>query len=141
MPGSTLKELFELAKRSRERSHAPYSRCLIGAAIRTSDGRMYGGCNVENSSYGATVCAERTAVVKAVSEGSTRIEEVVVVTDATPPWPPCGICRQVIMDFVESPAQVKIHLADLKGIQKTLTLSELLPTAFDPSYLPEHLKE
>jgi cytidine deaminase len=138
-------ELFQLAKASRDRSHAPYSKCKIGAAVRMSNGEIYGGCNVENSSYGGTVCAERVAIQKAVSEGSPSgkdvrsplfIEEAVVVTDANPPWPPCGICRQVMMEFAKDASAVKVHLADLRGIKTTLTLAELLPTAFTADFLP-----
>ncbi|MEK6580085.1 MAG: cytidine deaminase, partial [Bdellovibrionota bacterium] len=95
------RELLDTAKAVRKNAYSPYSKVKVGAALRTRDGKIFSGCNVENSSYGATVCAERVAIQKAVSElgGKIEIQELVVVTDATPPWTPCGICRQVIAEF------------------------------------------
>lgn len=133
LPGS-LKELFELAKRARERSYSPYSGFKVGAAVRLETGEVFGGCNVENSSFGGTVCAERVAVQKAVSEKgpNIRIAEVLVVTDATPAWPPCGLCRQVIAEFG---AQAHIHAVNLSGELRTTNLPALLPDAFLPAHL------
>ena len=132
-----LKELYEAARQSREKSHSPYSKQKVGAAIRTQDGRIFGGCNVENSSYGGTVCAERVAIFKAVSEqGRFKIAEVMVVTDASPPWPPCGLCRQVIAEFGREPDQeVLVHAANLQGEIRSVTFTELFPDAFTPSHL------
>jgi cytidine deaminase len=129
-----LQELFETAKKAREHSYSPYSGKKVGSAIRLNNGRVYGGCNVENSSYGATICAERTAIQKAVSEESGKIEitDVVVVTDANPPWPPCGLCRQVIAEFGQ---KASIHAADLTGVKSVVSFKELFPSAFTPEHL------
>jgi cytidine deaminase len=129
-------ELYTLARQSRERSYSPYSHHKVGAAVRLSDGRAFGGCNVENSSYGGAVCAERTAILKAVSESTApvRIAEIVVVTDATPPWPPCGFCRQVISEFASQHTQ--IVAANLSGDTVTTLFTDIFPNAFTP----EHLK-
>src|SRR4051794_18812564 len=95
-----IQELYQVALKVRENSHSPYSHCKVGAALKTSTGKIFAGCNVENASYGASICAEQSAIVKAVSElGPIQIREILVVTDATPPWSPCGICRQVIAEF------------------------------------------
>jgi len=128
-------QLFEQALKFRERSYSPYSRHKVGAALRLSDGRVFGGCNIENSSYGGTVCAERTAILKAVSEsdGPVSITEIVVVTDASPPWPPCGFCRQVISEFA-SPATV-IIAANLQGETISTPFAEIFPNAFTPGHL------
>jgi cytidine deaminase len=126
------KKLFDLAARARENSHSPYSKHKVGAALRTSDGKIYTGCNVENSSYGGTICAERTAISKAVSEqGKIQIAEILVVTDSSPPWPPCGICRQVIAEFGEP----VIHSANLKGEVQSESFAALFPRAFTPGHL------
>lgn len=131
---NSLKSLFAEAKKSRKRAHAPYSKHQIGAALLLKDGSIVGGCNVENASYGGTVCAERVAVWKAVSEGlKMPIQAVCVVSDQKDPWPPCGFCRQVLSEFAGP--QTLIHLANLKGIQRSLTLGELFPEAFSASHL------
>lgn len=129
-----LKELFETAKRARERSYSPYSGQKVGAAIRLKNGKIFGGCNVENSSYGATVCAERTAIQSAVASEGPKIEitDIVVITDHTPPWPPCGICRQVIAEFGPNST---IHSADLTSIRSAMSFRELYPLAFTPDHL------
>ncbi|HTL11658.1 MAG TPA: cytidine deaminase [Bdellovibrionota bacterium] len=128
-------DLHSAACQAQENSYSPYSHARVGAALLTGDGRVFTGANIENSSYGATVCAERTAVVSAAAQGVREIREIVVVTDADPPWPPCGICRQVLMEFAGDPKQLKVHLADRKGIRSSHTLAELLPMAFSPSHL------
>jgi len=132
-----IKEVFEAAKKAREHSYSPYSGAKVGAAIRLRNGHVYSGCNVENSSYGAAVCAERTAIQKAVSEEGPKIEitEVVVVTDANPPWPPCGLCRQVIAEFTPSSQSCTIHSADLASIRSSMRFSDLYPSAFTPDHL------
>ena len=114
-----------------QHSYSPYSTKQVGAAIRLTNGKEYTGCNIENSSYGATVCAERVAVWKAVSEngGDVQIEEVVVATDASPPWSPCGMCRQVINEFALK--NCAIHLVNRVGEVKNYTHIELLPQGFD----------
>lgn len=127
-------ELLEAARASREKSYSPYSGHKVGAAIKLSNGKVFSGCNVENSSYGGTICAERTAIFKAVSEcGKIQITEVLVVTDANEPWPPCGLCRQVIAEFAKP--DIAIHAANLQGAIKTKKFGELFPDAFTPDYL------
>lgn len=128
------KELFEAAKSARERSYSPYSGHKVGAAIRMSDGKIFSGCNVENSSYGGTICAERVAIQKAVSEGHLKIQEVLVVTASTPPWPPCGMCRQVIAEFAAE-ASIALHTANLAGDHESFEFSEIFPRAFTPGHL------
>ena len=127
------KSLFELAKQARENAYSPYSTKKVGAAIRFENGKVYTGCNIENSSYGATICAERTSITKGTTEGLRAIEEVMIVTDATPPWSPCGICRQTLSEFA-SP-ETPIHLRNLKNEGESTTLGELLPNAFTPARL------
>jgi cytidine deaminase len=128
------KALFEQASQTRLNSYSPYSKHKVGAAIRVKGGRIFGGCNVENSSYGGTVCAERVAVQKAVSElGPIEIEEVMVVTDSPEPWPPCGFCRQVIGEFARP--EIAVHSANLQSKIRTTTLAALLPEAFSADYL------
>lgn len=129
------RELFEAARAAREKSYSPYSGHAVGAAVRTADGRVFSGCNVENSSYGATICAERVAIGNAVSAcgKSVRLAEVFVVTDAKPAWPPCGMCRQVVAEF-GSP-ELKIHWSNLQGETTSMSLDEILPRAFTPQNL------
>ena len=128
-----LKELYKLAIAAREKSYSPYSGHKVGAAILTSDGKTYTGCNVENSSFGATVCAERVAVQKAVSEnGKLTLKAVMVVTSATPPWPPCGMCRQVLAEFGED---FLVHTANPQGNLETYPFQELFPKGFTPSHM------
>jgi cytidine deaminase len=128
------KALFDAARATRLHSYSPYSGHKVGAAIRIRGGRIFGGCNVENSSYGGTVCAERVAVQKAVSElGAIEIEEVMVVTDSATPWPPCGFCRQVIAEFAKPGTPV--HSANLKGKLRSTTVAKIFPEAFTPAFL------
>lgn len=127
-------QLYEAACNVRKNAHAPYSNALIGAAILMSDGQIFTGCNVENASFGGTVCAERVAVFKAISEGSKKnIKEVMVVSDAKKPWPPCGFCRQIIAEF--SDKTTLIHTANLSKKMKTFRFSEIFPESFNPSHL------
>lgn len=128
------RDLFQAAQKARELAYAPYSKYQVGAAVLMDNGKIYGGCNVENASYGGTNCAERTAIFKAISESPSRkIKEVLVITDADQPWPPCGICRQVIAEFATQ--DTPIYVANLKGIQKTFKLKDLLPEAFTGQFL------
>lgn len=128
-----VKDLFKAALLAREKAHAPYSGFKVGSALKTSTGQIFSGCNVENSSYGASNCAERVAIQKAVSEvEGLKIVEIMVVTDANPPWPPCGLCRQVLVEFG---TDVTVYSAGLQGSYTESTLSELLPNAFTPSNL------
>lgn len=134
----SIQDLYARAKSVREKSYSPYSGAKVGAALRNRKGQVYTGCNVENSSYGATTCAERTAVQKAVSEeGSLEIAELVVVTDATPAWSPCGICRQVLAEFArgKAGANVPVYMINLQGDVRVMKFSELYPDGFTPEHL------
>ena len=127
-------ELKSLALDARKRAYCRYSGHQVGAAILLSDGSIFQGCNVENSSYGATLCAERVAVHSAIAQKGPqiRIREIVVATDATPPWPPCGMCRQVVSEFQENAV---IHAVNPQGDIQSWCFEELLPHAFTPQYL------
>ena len=122
-------ELIEIARQYRENAYTPYSHFKVGAAVLAASGKVYGGCNIENSSYGLTNCAERTAIFKAVSEGEREFAALAVIADTDGPCSPCGACRQVIADF----RIPRIIVANLKGDVKTMTLGELLPFAFSDS--------
>ena len=110
----------------RKQSYSPYSNFAVGAAVLSNDGYIYGGCNIENASYGLTNCAERTAIFNAVSDGKRNISAIAVVADTDRPCSPCGACRQVIGEF-KIPC---IIMANLKGEYKKVTLEELLPFSF-----------
>jgi cytidine deaminase len=130
-----VRELYKQALLARERAYCPYSGHKVGAAIQTAAGKLYVGCNVENSSYGATVCAERVAIQKAVSEhGRVEVSTVMVVTHSDPPWPPCGMCRQVIAEFAGA-AGVRMFFANLDGALVEGTLNDLFPLAFTGAHL------
>ena len=122
----TDEELIAVAKKYREFSYSPYSKFKVGAAVLTKAGHVYGGCNIENSSYPVTNCAERTAIFKAVSEGEKEIEAIALIADTEGPCSPCGACRQVMGEF-KIP---RIIMANLKGDKKVVTLEEILPFAF-----------
>ncbi|UCB53485.1 MAG: cytidine deaminase [Candidatus Zixiibacteriota bacterium] len=124
----TEKQLIEKAKRARLKAYAPYSRFKVGAALLTKSGKVYTGANVENATFGLTVCAERVAVFKAVNRGDKEFVKIAVVTDKSPPITPCGACRQVLSEFVKD---LKIVCANLKGKVERFTLKELLPEAFE----------
>ena len=128
------KELVRLAKEAREHAYAPYSHFKVGAALLTHTGKIYKGCNVENASFGATNCAERTAFFKAVSEGENSFAAIAIVgapdgTDTADTCAPCGICRQVMREFCQ-PEDFKIVLEDGQGGTISMTLEELLPRSF-----------
>lgn len=131
--GKTPEELIELAKQVRELAYAPYSKYKVGAVVESSDGRIFTGCNVENSSYGLTMCAERNALAKAVSEGARDFIRIAVIADAHAPVPPCGACRQVISELCGK--DVEVVMVNLRGQIETHTVAELLPEAFDCSFL------
>ena len=120
------KELLEAALAARERAYAPYSKFLVGAAVRAESGKIYTGCNIENASYGLTVCAERNALFAAVGAGERKFTALCVVGDTEEPISPCGACRQVMAEF-KVPC---IILANLQGDVKEYTLEELLPYGF-----------
>lgn len=125
------KELIEVARKYREFSYSPYSKFKVGAAVLTKQGHVYGGCNIENSSYPVTNCAERTAIFKAVSEGEKEFAALAVIADTEGPCSPCGACRQVMGEFHIN----KIIMANLHGAVKVVTLEELLPYAFSSNDL------
>jgi cytidine deaminase len=128
----TLTLLRERAFAAMERAYAPYSKFRVGAAILASDGSVTEGCNVENAAYPAGICAERSAVSAAVARGNRGFEAVFVATEADEPTPPCGICRQVLMEF--SPHLLVIS-ATRQGREARWSLDELLPKAFTPHSL------
>lgn len=124
--------LIEVAKQTRENAHAKYSGFQVGAALRTTSGKIFGGCNVENATYGLTVCAERVAIFKAISEGERKFDAIAVVTDTDTLTPPCGACRQLIWELC---GDVPVILANLKGKSETIPMRELFPKPFDSSNL------
>ena len=125
-------ELIARAVEVRENACAGYSHYQVGAALLASNGKVYTGCNVENSTYGLTVCAERVALWKALSEGERTFTQIAVVTSSEPPASPCGACRQVLWEFC---GDLEVILANLQGFRKTLQLSEIFPRPFDRSFL------
>lgn len=124
--------LLQAALAARNNAHAPYSEFLVGAALEDFDGRIHTGCNVENASYGLTVCAERVAVAKAVSEGARSFRRLAVAADTFPLTPPCGACRQVLSEFCED---LEILLVNPSGQTDSVRLKDLLPRAFHGSLL------
>ena len=120
------KDLIAAAKKYRENAYAPYSKFKVGAAVLTEKGNVYGGCNIENSSFPITNCAERTAIVKAVSEGEQEFAAIALIADTPGPCSPCGACRQVMVEF-KIP---RIIMANMKGDVKVVTLEEIMPYAF-----------
>jgi cytidine deaminase len=125
-------KLIEAARAAREKAHAPYSNFRVGAAVRTKAGKIYTGCNIENASYGLTLCAERVAIFKAVSEGEHEFEAIAVVCDTEKLTPPCGPCRQIIWEFA---GDIPVILSNLKGNVERETAAKLLPRPFDRSFL------
>ena len=134
MSQESLRALIEVATRARTQSVAPFSNFLVGAAVRTENGKVYTGCNVESASYGLTVCAERVAIWKALSEGERQFTELAVVADTESLTPPCGTCRQIIWEFCKHST---IVLANLKGESEIVSIKDLLPRAFDARFLSE----
>lgn len=128
MSPTTRAHLLRTARQARSRAYAPYSRFKVGAALLDTRGRVHSGCNVESSTYGATVCAERNAVAAMVRAGGRAVREIVIATARG--WLPCGICRQVLAEFAPDPAKVRVHVAGSRGIVGTYTLDTLLPSAF-----------
>jgi cytidine deaminase len=128
----SLQELVEMAKAARLHSVAPFSNFLVGAAARTADGKVYTGCNIESASYGLTVCGERVAIWKALSEGERDFTELAIVADTESLTPPCGTCRQIIWEFCKNAVLI---LANLQGETQQCSIKELLPRAFDARFL------
>jgi cytidine deaminase len=128
-----LNELIELARQAREYARAPYSNFKVGAVVECADGRTFTGCNVENSNYGSTLCAEQVALAKAVSEGARDFIRIAVIADSSAPVPPCGACRQVINELCGGEAEVV--MANLGGQFEIRKASDLLPAPFDQTFL------
>jgi cytidine deaminase len=126
--------LINAAQAARERAVAPFSNFHVGAAVETVDGKIYTGCNIESASYGLTVCAERVAIWKALSEGERHFKRLAVVTDTDQLTPPCGTCRQIIWEFCRD---ATVIFANLRGQAESFPMTELLPRAFDVRFLKE----
>lgn len=127
-------EMYHAAKAMLKNSYAPYSKFLVGASVLTDDGKIFAGCNVENASYSLTKCAESTAISTMVASGYRKIKAVCVIGGTGDILcTPCGACRQIIREFAS--LDTPIYMADLNGIQRKMTLSELLPDSFGPDHL------
>ncbi|MGA7411433.1 MAG: cytidine deaminase [Bryobacteraceae bacterium] len=134
---SSLESLVQSAIAAREKARAPYSRFKVGAALETSaaggsEPTIFTGCNVENATYGLTICAERVAVLKAVSEGATGFTRIAIAADTDTLTPPCGACRQILWEFC---GNLEIILTNLHGKCETLRLAEIFPRPFDSTFL------
>ena len=129
-----MQELISAARAARDQAVAPFSNFRVGAAVETEDGEVFTGCNVESASYGLTVCAERVAIWKALSEGARRFKRLAIVADTETLTPPCGTCRQIIWEFCRD---ATIALANLRGEIETMRVNDLLPRAFDARFLKE----
>jgi len=123
-----IKELYDAAWEVKKRAYAPYSDFHVGSALRTKSGKIFAGCNVENSSYGVTICAERNAIFKMVSEGEQEISDILVIGDTEKFLPPCGACRQVIAEFSEK--NTRVIMCNKEGDFKESTVGEILPFGF-----------
>lgn len=127
-----LNKLVEAARDAREKAHAPFSNFKVGAALLTGTGDIFKGCNVENASYGLTMCAERVAIFKAVSEGKKKFTQIAIVGDTEVLTTPCGACLQIIWEFC---GDIPVTLANLTDKIETVKMRELLPRAFDSKFL------
>ena len=126
-------EMIELAKLTMTRAYAPYSRFSVGAVLRGENGKLYGGCNVENAAYPVGCCAEASAISAMIADGEQRIAEVLVMASGAKPVTPCGACRQRLREFATD--DVAVHLCDQNGLRRTVKLGELLPLSFGPEHL------
>jgi cytidine deaminase len=124
--------LVDTAIAARTNAHAPYSHFQVGAALEGADGTVFTGCNVENATYGLSVCAERVAVFKAISEGARKFQRIAVAADTDALTPPCGSCRQILWEFC---GDVEVTLTNLHGKTETLHLKDLFPRPFDDSFI------
>jgi len=132
MRDAKIHDLIAAARAVREHAHADYSGFKVGAALETADGTIITGCNIENATYGLTVCAERVAIFKALSEGHREFRRMVVVAPPEAPTPPCGACRQILWEFA---GDLEVVLANLNGETGRHRMSELLPQPFDARLL------
>ena len=129
---ATVGKLVDAARQARDNAVADFSHFKVGAALETDTGEIVTGCNVENATYGLTVCAERVAIFKALSEGKRSFKRIAVVADTASPTPPCGACRQIIWEFC---GDVEVVIANLTEITRTMRMNELLPLPFDKRLL------
>jgi cytidine deaminase len=125
-------DLIAAALAVRERAHAPFSKFKVGAALEDSSGRIHSGCNVENATYGLTMCAERVAIFKAISEGAREFTRIVVAADSDSLTPPCGACRQLLWEFC---GDIEVILVNPRGARESMRLKDLFPRPFDASFL------
>jgi cytidine deaminase len=125
-------QLVEAARKARERAQAKFSHFKVGAALETADGTIVTGCNIENASYGLTICAERVAVFKALSEGHLHFTRVAVVADTNEPTPPCGACRQILWEYG---GNLEVILANLSEVKGRYWMKDLLPLPFEGRFL------
>ena len=125
-------DLVSAAREARAFARAGFSKCRVGAALESADGTIVTGCNIENATYGLTICAERVAMFKALSEGHRAFRRIAIVADTKAPMPPCGPCRQILWEFG---GDLEVILADLRRETGRHTLSELLPLPFDARFL------
>ena len=124
--------VLKAALAARENAHAPYSHFRVGAALEDSTGRLHSGCNIENATYGLTLCAERVAVFKAISEGARTFRRIAIAADTDTLTPPCGACRQILWEFC---GDIEILLVNPRGQTESHRLKDLLPRPFDASFL------
>ncbi len=124
-------KLRTLALEASKNAYSPYSKAMVGCALETTDGSIYTGCNVENASFGGTICAERVAIMKAVSEKKMVLKKIYVYTKDG--WPPCGLCRQVISEFADP--NLEVVMGDEAGKETTMKFKELMPLSFTPDHL------
>lgn len=124
--------LLDIARAARLHAFAPFSHFQVGAALETTDGKIITGCNVENATYGLTICAERVAVVKAISEGLRQFRRIAIVADTEAPTPPCGACRQILWEFG---GDLEVILGNLTSQTASYQLKDLLPLPFDARLL------
>jgi cytidine deaminase len=123
-------EMVQLALDARDRAYAPYSKYHVGAVILTESGDVHAGANVENASYGLSVCAERNAVTRMVLEGGSKPRAIFVATQSSPPGSPCGMCRQVLLEFADDPEHLRVVCLNPQGERAEWTLAELIPAGF-----------
>ena len=129
---ASIDPIVAAARAAREHAVADFSKFKVGAALETDTGEIITGCNIENASYGLTICAERVAIFKALSEGKRSFRRLAVVADTASPTPPCGACRQIIWEFC---GDIPVVLANLSEVTATLAMKDLLPRPFDKSLL------
>lgn len=130
---SSVQELLKAAKEQQKNAYAPYSRHHVGAAVLAENGKIYSGCNVENAALPVGICAEPSAISKAVGDGQRKLKELLVITHSPTPSAPCGACRQFISEFAAP--DLMIHMCDAKGNVESMPFKELLPKQFDPAAL------